>query len=102
MKFCEKFKELTREECVEYCHMLDREYLTSIETKKNIYKKSSNHSNHSIINTSIMLNALNIRIYRYWEIYAECKFGDDCSFVHGDSELKQRKLTFDYKTKPCK
>ena len=41
-------------------------------------------------------------ICRYWEIYGECKYGDNCAFAHGDSELKQRKLTFNYKTKPCK
>ena len=39
---------------------------------------------------------------RYWEMYGECKFGENCAFAHGDSELKQRKLTFNYKTKPCK
>ena len=41
-------------------------------------------------------------ICRYWEMYGECKFGDNCAFAHGDSELKKRKLTFNYKTKPCK
>ena len=41
-------------------------------------------------------------ICRYWEMYGECKFGENCAFAHGDSELKQRKLTFNYKTKPCK
>ena len=35
-------------------------------------------------------------------MYGECKFGENCAFAHGDSELKQRKLTFNYKTKPCK
>ena len=39
---------------------------------------------------------------KYWEMYGKCKFGDNCAFAHGDSELKQRKLTFNYKTKPCK
>ena len=41
-------------------------------------------------------------ICRYWEIYGQCKFGDNCAFAHGDSELKKRKMTFNYKTKPCK
>ncbi len=41
-------------------------------------------------------------ICRYWEMYGECKFGDNCAFAHGDSELKKRKMTFNYKTKPCK
>ena len=41
-------------------------------------------------------------ICRNWEMYGECKYGDNCAFAHGDSELKQRKLTFNYKTKPCK
>ena len=41
-------------------------------------------------------------ICRYWEMYGECKYGENCAFAHGDSELKQRKMTFNYKTKPCK
>ena len=41
-------------------------------------------------------------ICRYWEIYGECKYGDSCAFAHGESELKKRKMTFNYKTKPCK
>ena len=41
-------------------------------------------------------------ICRYWEMHGECKFGENCAFAHGDSELKQKKLTFNYKTKPCK
>jgi hypothetical protein len=41
-------------------------------------------------------------ICRNWEMYGQCKFGDSCAFAHGDSELKKRKLTFNYKTKPCK
>ena len=35
-------------------------------------------------------------------MYGECKFGDNCAFAHGDSELKKRKMTFNYKKKPCK
>ena len=41
-------------------------------------------------------------ICRYWEMYGQCKFGDNCAFAHGDSELKKRKMTFNYKTKQCK
>ena len=41
-------------------------------------------------------------ICRYWEMYGECKFGENCAFAHGDSELKKRKMTYNYKTKPCK
>ena len=41
-------------------------------------------------------------ICRYWEMYGECKYGESCAFAHGDSELKQKKLSFNYKTKPCK
>ena len=41
-------------------------------------------------------------ICRYWEMYGQCKFGDNCAFAHGDSELKERKMTFNYKTKPSK
>ena len=39
---------------------------------------------------------------RYWEMNGVCKYGDNCAFAHGDSELKKRKLTYNYKTKPCK
>ena len=31
-----------------------------------------------------------------------CKYGNNCAFAHGESELKNRKLSFNYKTKPCK
>ena len=41
-------------------------------------------------------------ICRYWEMHGQCKFGNNCAFAHGDSELKKRKMTFNYKTKPCK
>ena len=41
-------------------------------------------------------------ICRYWEMNGVCKYGDSCAFAHGDSELKKRKLTYNYKTKPCK
>ena len=41
-------------------------------------------------------------ICRNWEMYGECKYGNNCAFAHGDSELKTRKLSFNYKTKACK
>ena len=41
-------------------------------------------------------------ICHYWEMYGECKFGNNCTFAHGNYELKKRKMTFNYKTKPCK
>ena len=41
-------------------------------------------------------------ICRYWEMYGQCKYSNNCAFAHGDSELKKRKLSFNYKTKPCK
>ena len=41
-------------------------------------------------------------ICRNWEMYGQCKYGNNCAFAHGDSELKQRKISFNYKTKPCK
>ena len=31
-----------------------------------------------------------------------CKYGDNCAFAHGESELKNRKISSNYKTKPCK
>ena len=44
----------------------------------------------------------NTEICRNWEMYGECKYGNSCAFAHGDSELKTRKLSFNYKTKACK
>ena len=41
-------------------------------------------------------------ICRNWEMYGECKYGNNCAFAHGDTELKQRNLSFNYKTKPCR
>ena len=41
-------------------------------------------------------------ICRNWEMYGECRYGNNCAFAHGDSELKERKLSFNYKTKPCR
>ena len=41
-------------------------------------------------------------ICHYWEMYGQCKYGENCAFAHGESELKERKLTFNYKTKLCK
>ena len=41
-------------------------------------------------------------ICRYWDMYGNCKYGENCAFAHGESELNQRQLTFNYKTKPCK
>ena len=31
-----------------------------------------------------------------------CKYGDNCAFAHGENELKNRKISSNYKTKPCK
>ena len=45
---------------------------------------------------------LKTEICRYWEMNGECKYGENCAFAHGESELKKRKLTFNYKKKPCK
>lgn len=38
----------------------------------------------------------------YWEMYGNCKFGENCAFAHGDDELKFRNLSNNYKTKRCK
>lgn len=38
----------------------------------------------------------------YWEMYGDCKYGNNCSFAHGEDELKRRKLSLNYKTKLCK
>ena len=29
----------------------------------------------------------------------DCKYGDKCAFAHGESELKNRKMSNNYKTK---
>lgn len=41
-------------------------------------------------------------ICKNWQIYGQCKFGKNCAFAHGDTELKTRKLSNNYKTKKCK
>ena len=41
-------------------------------------------------------------ICHFWEMNGYCKYGDNCAFAHGESELKNRKMSFNYKTKPCK
>ena len=41
-------------------------------------------------------------ICHYWEMNHYCKYGDNCAFAHGENELKNRKISFNYKTKPCK
>ena len=40
-------------------------------------------------------------ICHFYEINGYCKFGENCSFAHGEAELKSRKLSFNYKTKLC-
>jgi hypothetical protein len=38
-----------------------------------------------------------------WDTTGTCKFGDRCSFAHGNHELKGKShLHSNYKTKPCK
>ena len=61
-----------------------------INTNNNLYE----HNNFKV--------KWKTEICHYWEMHGECKFGDNCAFAHGDSELKKRKITFNYKTKPCK
>ena len=38
----------------------------------------------------------------YWEMYGTCKYGNTCAFAHGAEELNKRKMSSNYKTKPCK
>ena len=38
----------------------------------------------------------------YWEMYGSCKYGNACAFAHGSDELNKRKMSSNYKTKPCK
>ena len=38
-----------------------------------------------------------------WVTTGSCKFGDHCSFAHGENQLKKKdNLTTQYKMKPCK
>ena len=64
---------------------------------ENIYHLKDEYSEYNNFRTK-----WKTEICRNWEMYGECKFGDNCAFAHGDSELKKRKMTFNYKTKPCK
>ena len=38
-------------------------------------------------------------ICHFWEMNGDCKYGDKCAFAHGESELKNRKMSNNYKTK---
>lgn len=79
--------------------------------QKSIFPLVSKPSNYpeELDNSNIKNNSNNnyskkwkTEICHYWEIYGNCKFGDNCSFAHGENELKKRKITINYKTKPCK
>ena len=60
------------------------------------------NSNNYLYETNNYKEKWKTEICHYWEMYGNCKFGNNCAFAHGDSELKKRKTTFNYKTKPCK
>jgi butyrate response factor 1 len=43
-----------------------------------------------------------LQICRNFELTGKCKFGDNCSFAHGDNELlKKKHVPSKYKTKLC-
>ena len=78
------------------------------------YKNRPNlkYSNHQLIKNPMnkkgeneyndFKNKLKTEICHFWEMNGYCKFGENCAFAHGESELKNRKMSFNYKTKPCK
>ena len=38
-----------------------------------------------------------------WQAYGKCRFGDKCSFAHGESELRKKEnLLSTFKTRQCK
>ena len=80
----------------EYCDLM---YYPNLNTQK----EQLNYTNE---NSEIISNNYKTKYKtekcRYWEMYGQCQFGENCAFAHGDSELKKRKFTFNYKTKPCK
>ena len=48
-------------------------------------------------------NKYKTEICRNWEIEGFCKFGEECTFAHGDQELnKKTTMPPNYKTKVCK
>lgn len=48
-------------------------------------------------------NKYKTEICRNWEIEGRCRFGDECTFAHGDRELhKKSSMPSNYKTKICK
>lgn len=48
-------------------------------------------------------NKYKTEICRNWEIEGSCRFGDECTFAHGDQELHKRAaMPPNYKTKVCK
>ena len=63
--------------------------------KNPINKKGENEYND-------FKNKFKTEICHFWEMNGYCKFGENCAFAHGESELKNRKMSFNYKTKPCK
>ena len=41
-------------------------------------------------------------ICHYQEMNNYGKYGENCAFTDRENELKNRKMSFNYKTKPCK
>jgi len=40
---------------------------------------------------------------KYWELNKICKYGDNCAFAHGNTEMRQKVVpTSNYKTKKCR
>ncbi len=81
----------------EYINLSYKNNKTKLIPNSNIHnKKTENEYNN---NFRIKFKT---EICHFYEINKFCKYGENCAFAHGESELKNRKLSFNYKTKPCK
>lgn len=60
-------------------------------------------NSHSLNIKKPVPNKYKTEICRNWEVEGYCRFGDECTFAHGDRELHKRSsMPSNYKTKICK
>lgn len=68
--------------------------------KNNFYKNKKNNNQKRNFQSS---NKYKTEICKNFELYQKCKWGDNCCFAHGKTELrKNQTLNSFYKTKICK